>query len=278
MSLNELAEHLRPRRLVGQYEYQLAEPDFEVAAKILAMTSVPETHGKPPMTVEDGTKPQFIIGGDDRTHTPNAAAWPGSTFAFLPQQCTATMIGPSTALCAAHCFYQFGSWISTPYMAFGANNFGTWGTLTQPFGTFVFDSITMPGGWTGNWDWPSLDWDFAVLEFSPTRFPGWSTGWMGTQYNYNGAQHMRGYPSDKWYQSQWVKDGWYYSSNGAARYVHNLDVFGGDSGACTYNDSNYCTGIQSTQWNESYWPYLWNEVRRWDGTTHSFFDTYGNWP
>lgn len=282
LTVSELAEKLRPRRLVGQYEYRLAEPDFDLAQRITDSVFVPTTNAKPPSVPADSAlKSQYVIGNDDRQHVINSAVFPGSAFAKLSQNCTATMIGRSTALCAAHCFYQYGAWISTNWMAFGANN---WGTVTNPFGTFVFDSITMPGAWSGNWTSSDLDWDFAVLEFSPTRYPGDSTGWMGTEWNMGGFQYFIGYPTDKAWESQWVKGGAYdtitgtYASANGARYVHFIDIYDGDSGACGYNTSSRCTGIQSTKWSESYAPYVWNEARRWDSTTHGFFDAYGNWP
>jgi V8-like Glu-specific endopeptidase len=177
------------------------------------------------------------------------------------------MIGRSTALGAAHCFFNNG-WIATAWMAFGANN---WGTMTTPFGTYVFDSITIPGQWNSN-EW---DFDFAVLEFSPTRYPGDQTGWLGTEWNMSGWQYEIGYPLDKVYPSQWATYGTYTASAGG-RYEHNLDLVPGDSGACVYNASYRCTGIQSTQWDAG--GRKWNEVRRWDSTTHNFFDAYGNWP
>ena len=43
LSVEELAEKLRPRRLVGGYEYRLEQPDYEVAEKILAMEEPPYT-------------------------------------------------------------------------------------------------------------------------------------------------------------------------------------------------------------------------------------------
>jgi hypothetical protein len=53
----------------------------------------------------------------------------------------------------------------------------------------------------------------------------------------------------------------------------------GDIGAGVYhNDDLRCNGIQSTQWFTSSPFRIWNEVRRWDATTHNFFAAYGNWP
>lgn len=263
LTLDQLAEALRPRRLVGDVEYRLEKPDYELAAKIMKGGKVRATNNKIPPEV---SAPPFIVGGDDRTRITTPRVWPGSPFGYLGQTCTLTMIGPSTALSAAHCFYNNG-WIATPSLTLAADT----NNPTAPFGSFMADSLTLPGQWNSN-EW---DWDFAVLEFSPSRRPGTQTGWYGTEESTAGTQTMIGYPNDKPIPSQWIKRGTYSAFPGA-RYEHNLDVIPGDSGACTYNSADRCTGIQSTQWRTS--TRVWNEVRRWNRTTHDFFDAYGNWP
>jgi V8-like Glu-specific endopeptidase len=263
LTLDQLAEALRPRRLIGDVEFRLEKPDYELATKIMKGGKVPITNTNIPQEV---VSPPFIIGGDDRSRIATPRVWPGSPFGYLGQGCTITMIGPSTALSAAHCFYNNG-WISTPSLTLAADT----NNPTAPFGSFMADSLTLPGQWNSN-EW---DWDFAVLEFSPTRRPGDQTGWYGTEESSTGRQTMIGYPSDKPTPSQWIKSGTYTASPGS-RYEHNLDVIPGDSGACTYDANTRCTGIQSTQWRNS--TRIWNEVRRWNRTTYDFFDTYGNWP
>ncbi|MGY4648558.1 trypsin-like serine peptidase [Mycobacterium sp. URHB0021] len=273
MSREQLAEKLRPRRLVGGYEYRLEEPDFETADLILGTEGVPNTPeslgGKSAFA-----RPKYIIGPDDRRRVDNPRFFPGSANAHLAtQNCTATMIGPSTALCAAHCFYNDG-WISSRSITFGANT----NAPTAPFGSFLADSLTLPGAWNHPGDW---DWDFAVLEFSPSRPRlGDQTGWFGTGENFNGWKTCIGYPTDKPVPSQWIKGGTFTASVGA-RYQHNLDIIPGDSGAGIYhNDDNRCNAIQSSQWfdNSTTPTRFWNEGRRWDSTTYNFFHTYGNWP
>jgi V8-like Glu-specific endopeptidase len=275
LSREDLAEKLRPRRLVGDYEYRLEQPDYEIAERILAMREVPNTEGSPRSAsafakLKFIVTPEFVIGPDDRRRLDNPRFLPGSAYAYLSQTCTATMIGPSTALCAAHCFYQNG-WITSAGITFGADTVAP----TAPFGTFLADSLTLPGAWN-NTEW---DWDFAVLEFSPTRPDlGRQTGWFGTGQNFNGAKTMIGYPNDKPVPSPWIRSGTFTAAPGS-RYEHNLDVIPGDSGAGVYdNGDNRCNGIQSTQWVTTNPPRVWNEVRRWDATTHNFFAAYGNWP
>jgi V8-like Glu-specific endopeptidase len=282
MAREDLARALQPRRLVGEYEYRLDEPDYEIADRILGMAKPPSTEGswgdnsafaRPKYLTGPGLAPPpagFVVGADDRSRVDSPQFYPASAFASLSQGCTATMIGPSTALCAAHCFYQNG-WIASASITFGANT----SAPTAPFGSFLADSLTMPGQWNFN-EW---DWDFAVLEFSPTRPDiGRQTGWFGTGENFNGTKTMIGYPLDKPVPSSWIKSGSFTAAPGS-RYEHNLDAVPGDSGAGTYdNGDGRVNGIQSTQWFTTNPPRVWNEVRRWDSTTYNFFDAYGNWP
>lgn len=276
LGAQDLAEKLRPRRLVGDYEYRLEQPDYEVAEMIRAMEEPPPTEGALGESVRaDVVRPPFVIGPDDRTQLLTPAQWPGSPNAHLAtQNCTATMIGPSTALCAAHCFWQNGGWIASLSITFGANTVAP----TAPFGSFLADSLTLPGAWNSN-EW---DWDFAVLEFSPSRPDiGRQTGWHGVAQNFNGGKTMVGYPADKPPPSGgecWSKGGTFTATTGS-RYQHNIDAVPGDSGAAAWdNVDRRSNGIQSTQWYQTN-PYrVWNEVRRWDVTTYNFFDAYGNWP
>jgi V8-like Glu-specific endopeptidase len=286
LSVEELAEKLRPRRLVGGYEYRLEQPDYIVAEKILAMVEPPSTVGFQP-TEAPGAR--FVIGPDDRMQVRDTRTYPASANAYLSQNCTATMIGPSTALCAAHCFYQNGSWIESRSITFGAQIVAP----TAPFGSFLADSVTIPNAWItsstasvpqANWGW---DWDFAVLEFSPTRPDiGRLTGWLGVDFNnLIGFPHIViGYPLDKqpFFPTSWIKSGIYTATPGS-RYEHNIDIVSGDSGAGAYFISSadgmpYCSGIQSTQQIRTNPARTWNEVRRWDTTTYNFFREYGNWP
>lgn len=290
LSSAELAELVRPVRLVGGYEYRLAQPDTLLAQKILAMQKPPETAARsggtsPPAALAAGQllQPQFIIGSDDRWLT---YAGP---YGRVQQNCTFAMIGPSTALCAAHCFYQNGAWISGGLLWLSVYNLGNSpGNAVFPNGVggWYAASLTIPTAWTTGAgmnnpvqtpaNHSGMDWDFAVLEFSPTRYPGYTSGWYGTKASISGTLREVGYPMDKVLWSQWGIGG-SFSSQSGARYVHYMDIYGGESGSCFYDLSDTrCTGIVSSVWNNGVT--LWNEARAWDSTTYNFFDTYGNWP
>jgi V8-like Glu-specific endopeptidase len=272
LSREELAKMLRPVRLVGEFSYELDEPDFLIADRILEMKTAPNTEGS---LGEADAFARHIIGTDDRTRV-EGSRYRASTCAHLSQNCTATMIGPSTAHCAAHCFHDGDNWINSRSITFGADIVG--GVATAPFGSFLADSLTFPSAWLdGTPANPNWDWDFAVLEFSPSRPDiGRRTGWLGTSENFNGAKTMIGYPTDKPVPTPWAKGGTFASVVGG-RYRHNLDIIPGDSGAAAYGNGDDCSnGIQSSQWRNG--SAVWNEVRKWDATTYNFFDAYGNWP
>ncbi len=261
LTLSELAERIRPVRLVGEYEYRLAEPDTLVAKRILAMQAPPPTQGNnvgppppPPFELKSDIQPAAII------YDPNDTRWlyyPGYATAFgrISQDCTFTLIGPSTALSAAHCFYQCGAWINGGLLHLAAYNHGSSeSSAVFPNGSsgWYADSLTIPGGWfngAGSSNCGSQtplshsgwDDDYAVLEFAPTRYPGNWSGWMGTELLSIGTQWIVGYnvgyqanppASAKW--SQWAAQGTYSFLDGA-RYIHYMDVYGGESGACIYN-------------------------------------------
>jgi V8-like Glu-specific endopeptidase len=289
-TLAELADLIRPVRLIGGYEYRLAEPDTLVAQRILAMQTAPATDGHSVATTaatatSSDLHPQFIIGTDDRWLAPAT-----SQYGRVQQNCTFAMIGPSTASCAAHCFYQHGAWITPGGLLYlSVYNFGgSPSNAVFPNGSsgWYADSLTIPSGWVSGAgadnpiQTPSshggMDYDFAILEFSPSRYPGYASGWWGTKQSSTGTLREVGYPADKVTWSQWEIGGSYYSQSGA-RYVHYMDIAGGESGSCFYDviDSR-CTGITSSQWNDG--GNLWNEARAWDSTTYNFFDAYGNWP
>jgi V8-like Glu-specific endopeptidase len=268
---------LRPVRLVGEFEYQLEEPDYLVADRILEMKVVPYTEGSPG---KSSVFARFVIGTDDRRRVENPRFCPGASNARLSQDCSATMIGPSTAASVAHCFYGgptgTGGWIPSRSIAFGADTDPP--GPAAPYGTALADSVTIPTAWVNSRNW---DFDFAVLEYSPSRPDfGRATGWHGTAENFIGTKTIIGYPIDKPIPSPWIKGGKFLSVIGG-RYKHHIDIVSGDSGAGAYdNVDDRVNGIQSTQFVEGSGNLLnkWNEVRKWDAVTHNFFDANGNWP
>lgn len=257
-------------------------------------SDVPATQWHPPpaFTAHSSIKPAWWWNPDDRVHW-TGTSFGATAFGHLSQNCTLTMIGSSTAISAAHCFYQNGSWISGSLVALAANNNGPAdANFTTPYGAFYPDSISFPTAWTSgagsaggggqtNQSHPGWDWDFAIVEFAPTRSPGNATGWYGTRVQFSGQQYHLGYPNDsgKLYRSQWLSQGQFFGTDGA-RYKHGIDIGPGSSGGCFTNgdwsQGWYCSALVSSGWEVN--GVQWNEARAWDATTYNFFDAYGYWP
>ena len=125
MSVEELAAKLRPRRFRNGHEYLLDHDPIDLAIKAKA-GAFPPTQGANPShyPVDLGNRspasargplrerlpenPAFIIGSDDRVSYDQAPiSWPAMTNLLVEgRHCTATTIGPRTAVSAAHCFFD----------------------------------------------------------------------------------------------------------------------------------------------------------------------------
>lgn len=114
MDVHEVAELYRPVTLRDGYEYK-REPDLEWAAALQAGLfdglSFPEHDPSGRSSngpSEDALQGQAVFGSDDRAIARNNSTFPNSaqiwlTDATVVQGCSATMVGPSTAVTAAHC-------------------------------------------------------------------------------------------------------------------------------------------------------------------------------
>lgn len=161
--------------------------------------------------------------------------------------------------------------------------------------------IDLPSGWNGS-DW---QFDYARVNFPVGTFSQW--GWVGTSIAPPGSDrtgqsaNMWGYPDHRpaWNtgrpqtDANWVYPRLFMKNGGIhhfmvfpsslsvrSAYIHDLDIYSGDSGAGLLDLSGSLIGIQSTQWNTG--PYglnfYWNEARAWDATTAAFFSAGGRWP
>jgi len=344
MSDYELAGLLQPVMLMGGDEYFRADRDVAEAAAIrvrhnsggrIARPLNTAINERDPFSLRATKTPGFasdrspapgpqdllqINGSDDRTFVthPNisGAAYAPNVFfttttALTASGATGTMVGPSTAITAAHLFYR---------PATGWTNYNTWavGVVTSHTNTFTpvptqtvkygpyqsCGTIVIPGGWTTTPE--NYEFDYSVIEFNDGigcfRSPGLTTGWR--QYasasdaqilgsgTYNDGYDSVTLPSQSPYASRhyevptlltrWGAGGAVYAqSSNHWNLWHTLDIVGGNSGAglkqypftATGDYSEYVTAIS---YGEGVWPTTTNYARRLDASVISFFVNNSN--
>lgn len=298
MSAQELAEAIRPVALIEDNEYILAEPDIELATRLLAGEQAPSTEGHDPTkSATDGDievqTGKYIIGADGRSRVGCArTSFPSSAKGKWSTGCSATMIGPHTAAIAAHCVYNNGwIWSQTFTPAKDAGDMPSCPT-TDPFGHFgrVEEGgagvvITKPSGFSSN-QW---NYDYASIHFSDN--PGDTVGWVGTWVIPTSGDYpttFQGYPGDKPSNTFWGQSGnvnCTYRYGGSTNCVttgalnHLLDIWPGDSGGGIIRGSGLI-GIQSTEsYSCTLWACAnWNTARTWTSTLYAFFSAGGDWP
>jgi hypothetical protein len=231
-SVEELAEALRPVAMANGYEYELEEPDYEVARRVLELREL-ERRGEAVTFpahrgIEDGSgdTAKYIVGADNRNYQYNNTAYPRRTTMLLngngdkpitpSKACSGALIGPSTMITAAHCLHSTSNWYSTRYWTAGADSgdtvhfpYNPWTSYpnTNPSNPMVWQCYwaTIPGCWIGSDD-EDFDnaCDYAVIEFANgypncNLQPGNVLGWLGwgsqTDTDIAGAEHFKyGYP------------------------------------------------------------------------------------
>ena len=209
MSVVELAEALRPVMLVGNDEYILETPDEEFARKVISdlrtnkrfdiSRSSYGTEPSPDQHTSSHSKKHFCCGADERVTIRNNTDWPFRTtiamatppagqppsWATAGPTCTMQLIGPSTALSAAHCFGNFSGWFPLAMWGAGPDGQDPGGPIPagypQDYGCYWVDipwQYWVPGA-----GGPGSQWDFASIDFRnlPTgcnETPGNIVGWV----------------------------------------------------------------------------------------------------
>jgi V8-like Glu-specific endopeptidase len=293
---DELAAGLRPYRLIGDQEYQLAEPDYALADAILAMREPPSTPPReasvaPSSTSATQTRPLHIIGDEDRwRQTDTTQVW-YRQHGFLQSVCSAVLINGHTALTAAHCFYEAGAWINTSGINFGADTDASLNEIFPNGPAYKWQNmpvqgfINIPTAWrTGGGSEPLTTsnryWDFAFVDFSSNGLhPGWTLGWYGTTGYYSPFDYyMVGYPHDRPKPQQWVSPTWNYTAEtNDGKFKHWADMANGTSGACIFDSGHYCFGVNVAESGTGVSP-KYNVGRKWDSTTYNYVHQYGNFP
>lgn len=237
LSDRELLEALRPVVLKNGHEYigehakdflprvRAAEPPPSVKAFSPLRRAKSERYDGPSVRPLSG-----VIGGDDRVVRRNNTEYPWSTIVY--SGCSATMIGPSTALTAAHCGHNGTDWLTLPTFSPGTDYEDP---NPYPFGQFGCYTVSIPTAFINN-NGGDARYDYAVVEFAGCGdFPGRNTGWKGVWVAPDSVItgiYVYGHPSDKAQPQIWGSEGAGIVNGDYINFF--IDAWFGDSGAGLY--------------------------------------------
>lgn len=247
LSEEELANKLRCVRFQEGMMYQERDVPLERARDLQRAR---REHRAPPATegyvgddlappeapqVATGLDPKWILHNPEaRTIVSPTTAYPYRAvarihFANQDAGCTGWFIGPRTVMSAAHCFYGVGTYAAPVAVSPGYNSAAA---IVNPYGTWTVAYAHAPYGWTnfinGQMDW---NFDYAILELQYTPTPN-HPGWFGAN-NYGweiSTSFLSGYPLDRRWQ-QWFSHSCAITGYTGARWKHNCDAVGGNSGS-----------------------------------------------
>jgi V8-like Glu-specific endopeptidase len=289
LSLDDLAEALRPIGFANGYEYRAAEPAYDTAARIIALRAQAargepdvlsregNTGSAPTPEVRQDVAPKRIFPPDTRAAQGANTVYPYRTVVLLTDanlagSCTATFIGPSTAVTAAHCLHDSANWFSTRRWAPGADSGDTVRFPFDPFGPYPSTNPSNPATLSCYWAnvpqcWYTWPWigssacDFAVIEFAngfpncnlqPGNVVGWlGWGWASTAEMQAWSANVYGYPVADNTCGGWVdcpgancmwpkiwgtlENSWQWDSDTEYLIGHHVDTGPGQSGSALYN-------------------------------------------
>lgn len=138
--------------------------------------------------VQDELRAYLIIGDDERKVQRKNTVYPWRTIVAMNWGCTGTMVGKSTLVSAAHCFYDGKNWRPAYVFEPGADRLDATEAERFPFGHIDCYVVTLPEltGYDSKGR-PKKERDFAVVDFRGrlngvqcNASPGVQTGYMGT--------------------------------------------------------------------------------------------------
>jgi V8-like Glu-specific endopeptidase len=286
-----LAQDLRAHMFTKDGHEFVGEADLDLARRVLSGETVPPVVAKPPKTEpEDPSvkKSAFEFAHDSNPLFCARFSYPHSTAAQLDGGCSAVVVGQNTIVSAAHCFYDFGSWVTNNNFTPATDDAQT----TQcpnpaPYGRWGQWTVYMPQCWIDG----NQECDFAVVDvglggIGGTHHIGDVVGTMGLiDLNVSGeALHRASYP----WKSPWRWPVAYYSNgtgqattfyNNAFRAYSN-DSWASDSGSGPYRPAtNEVVGVHkgeiTYQCGFFGGPCNRNIYRQWNGAFPVYTYAYG---
>lgn len=238
LSDRELNEVLRPMVYHNGHEYTVERP-LDLAARIRKPAAARTQAGSPrarsateKLAARDAKPLSGVINGDNRAVRRDNTAYPWSTVVY--SGCSATMIGPSTLLTAAHCVHNGTDWLSLPLFSPGVDCDDP---QPYPFGQFGTYTVTIPAAYV-NRNGGDSRFDYAVVEFSGAgSFPGRTAGWKGIwvapdEIVTGNTLSIYGHPSDKKQPQIWGADG---TGSVSGDFIETkIDAWYGESGSGIY--------------------------------------------
>lgn len=230
------------------------EPSDALKAAVKSLLGGPDGTGKTsgPSKVED---PAFksgdeasrqVFGNDDRVQIANTKIYPFSAIGYLESKnskgeyssCSATLIGPSTVLTAAHCLYNHdaGGWMGNFFFVPGLNG----ATANDaPFGGYEYAEAYVVQGFIDNYQGfygSVLPWDLGIITLKQPI--GNNLGWLGYNHYPNLGDftaNIVGYPGDKPGGTMWRATCNVLAENVGDGYMqYDCDTFPGSSGSAVY--------------------------------------------
>jgi len=187
-----------------------------------------------------------VFGDDDRIQIANTKIYPFSAIGYLEskdlkgqyESCSATLIGPSTVLTAAHCLYNHdaGGWQDEIFFVPGLNG----STANDaPYGGYEYQDAYVVQGYIDNYQGfygSVLPWDIGIVTLKQPV--GQNLGWLGyANYDNLGdfTANIVGYPGDKPAGTMWRATCNVLSENvGDGYFQYDCDTFPGSSGSAVY--------------------------------------------